>query len=1455
MEPIGADFRLLGPFEVEHEGRLMQVGRRRERCLLGLLLLEPNTPVPTNRLIDLLWDGAPPATGRAGLRTHVSRLRSRLDPDGNGRLGLRLISRDAGLLAQVDRSLVDVHRFSDLVGRAGGADLPERARLLRQALALWRGPILADVATPMLRDRVGVELEELRRVSTEAMVDAELDRGHHHEMVGPLSAWVAEDPLRERLVGQLMLALYRSDRHTEALSVYQRLCTRLADEIGTSPAPPLVDLYAAMLRRDPELAAPPTPAPPAPMPGSPAQLPGAPGWFTGRAGDLALLTKALTDGGVGRSGGSEAVVAIVGPGGVGKTWLALHWAHQHTARYPDGQLFVDLRGFDPAGEPMPPTTAVHGFLTALGVPSASIPADPHAQVGLYRNSIAGRRMLVVLDNARSSEEVVPLLPGSPTCTVLVTSRDRLPGLVGAHAAHRLLLDVLDPGDARQVLADRLGSERLAVEREAVDAVVSRCGGLPLALSIAAGRAAASPGLQLADLAAEMRDSGTRLSALDEDDPSASLSAMLSSSYSALNPERARLFGLLGLSTGAVTSLAAVAALGVLSTARAEAMLRTLEQVSLVHQQAPGRFRIHDLVRLYAAERIRLDQPAAEPDKALRRLIDFYVHTAYAADRLLDPHRAPIELGPQPPGCRPEHLSDADAALAWFTEEHANVLAAQRLAHEHGWHDLVGLLAWGLATFHYRRGYLSEEIGTWETALEAAERSGDAAAQRLAHRLLGRVHSRAGWHAEATAHLERALTLAQEGGNLAEEVLTRHALSLASSRRADNEQALEHSREVLRPLVTVGEPTRAVRLDRAAEELATAVKQQWTAEAEIRSLHRPAPVRVRWSTTGRPVTGEHEPLRGDILDVAVKFCRLANRQLVIIGEPGAGKTVLATLLTLGLLADRGSGDPTPVLLSLSSWNPHREHPHSWLARRMVEDYPGLGNAKAYGRDAAACLVAEDRVIPVLDGLDETAPGVHAAAIDALDQAIGGGRPLVVTCRAAEYEDAVRHGDILAGAAVVEIEPVELDDAVTFLTAGRLPGDTRWEPVVEHLRQHRDGPLARALSTPLMVDLARTTYRDVASDPAELIDRQRFGDRAVIEDHLLGAFLPAVYARRPQPPGLPLSTVRGHGPDQARRWLTFLACHLRNLRTRDFAWWQLVDAIPRHVRGLVFGLPPAALFAIVGLLARGPAAAWAYGLSTAAGGFAAQGWGTRSAPSRVEFRFRGTALAFLGRAVIGVAISVVIRRLWSLSIAPVVILALAFGLGTGLPVWLKTPTKVDQASSPATTYAQDRVATVAFASSVAVSIGLFYAFAISVSQPHSNLGPVADPFHLNRALPAGAVSALFGWIAFRYVGAASYGFAGFVVGGLAMAHHISLGLGLAAGAIFGLAVGLTAALSRSWGIYQVSLAWLALRGRTPAQLNRFLQDAHRRGVLRLAGALYQFRHTRLQDRLADGGPPRR
>src|SRR5215469_5290838 len=465
--------------------------------------------------------------------------------------------------------------------------------------------------------------------------------------------------------------------------------------------------------------------------------------------------------------------------------------------------------------------------------------------------------------------------------------------------------------------------------------------------------------------------------------------------------------------------------------------------------------------------------------------------------------------------------------------------------------------------------------------------------------------------------------------------------------------------------TVAMPARQ-RLDKAARELATAVARQWTAEAIMRSLGRPEPIQLRWSITRRmaavapsalagrdPRTGAAPPnLHGDLSGLITEFRRLPKRQLVVLGEPGAGKTALAVLLTLGLLTNPEPREPVPVLLPLSSWDPRNEHLYTWLAHKLTEEYPGLANAAVYGPYAAQRLVADECVMPVLDGLDETPPELRAAAIDAIDLATAGGRPLVVTCRSTEYEKAVlREGVTLAAATVVEIQPVDVEDTARFLTARQLPSHSRWQPVIEHLRRHPRGPLAQIMSTPLMVDLARTAYSGPSSDPAELTDAVRFPDRAPLEEHLLDTFLPAAYPqqipRLSSAAGIRPPPLLQYEPEKARRWLIFLAQHLQSARTRDLAWWQLAEAIPQPIRGLIVAFPSALIFAVAGALAGGPRIGIVYGVVFGLAGFAANSLGRRPIPVRVELRFRGTAARFVRRFAVGLIIGVVLGLGWSLS----------------------------------------------------------------------------------------------------------------------------------------------------------------------------------------------------------------
>ncbi|MFH8597079.1 ATP-binding protein [Streptomyces rimosus] len=534
----------------------------------------------------------------------------------------------------------------------------------------------------------------------------------------------------------------------------------------------------------------------------PHQLPAAPRRFTGRTGELAALTAALDESV--ESGATVMISAIGGAGGIGKTWLALYWAHQHVDRFPDGRLFVDLRGFTPLGEPMPTTEAVRGFLNALGVDPSGVPPDLDAQVGLYRSLVADRRMLIVLDNARDTAHVAPLLPGGPGCTVLVTSRRHLAGLVTTHGARSLDLDVLSEAEARQLLADHLGAERIAAEPEAVRAFLTCCDGLPLALSIVAARATTHPGFPLSVLAEELRDHATRLDELDAGEIPLNLRAVFSSSYHALSSEAAVLFGLLGLAPGPDISLPAAASLAGLPTARVRALLRELETAHLVSQPTPGRYRLHDLIRLYACDQAHLHQTEDHRDSALRRLVEFYLHTAHAADQLLDPHRESVVLGPPAQGCLPHPLRDKARALAWLDVEHPCVMAAQRLAVEREWHTLVWQLAPTLHTYHWRRGLLPDQVAVAQAGLTAALRLDDPAAQAPAHRLLAESCALVGRHTEALEHLQESLTLAESAHDLPSQAHTHRVLGWSWGQQGRIGPALDHATRSLGLFQTIGD---------------------------------------------------------------------------------------------------------------------------------------------------------------------------------------------------------------------------------------------------------------------------------------------------------------------------------------------------------------------------------------------------------------------------------------------------------------------------------------------------------------------------------------------------------------------------------------------------------------------------------------------------------------------------
>ncbi len=534
----------------------------------------------------------------------------------------------------------------------------------------------------------------------------------------------------------------------------------------------------------------------------PRQLPASVLQFAGRQAELNAISGLLDH--TGTSKPAVVISAVGGTAGVGKTALAVHWAHQMADHFPDGQLYVNLRGYDPSGKPVPSAEAIRGFLEALGVPAEHIPARLDEQASLYRSLLSGKRVLVVLDNARDAEQVRPLLPGSPGCMVVVTSRTQLTGLVAAEGAYALTLGLLTEAEARELLALRLGAAQLAAEPEAAAELIGLCARLPLALAIAAARASGGLGLGLGALAAELKDARRRLDALDTSDAVTSVRAVFSWSLDGLSAPAARMFGLLGVHAGPDITAPAAASLAGVTVPAARAELLELAAAHLLTEHIPGRFAFHDLLRAYATERATVTEDEAGRRAAQSRVLDHYLHTAHAAAFLLNPSREPVTLPSAGPGVIPEQLADHRQALAWLEAERCVLLSAVALAAGTGSGIHAWQLPWTMTDFLDRRGYWGDWAAIQRTALEAATRLGDTAGQATARRLLSQTCARVGDYDQARAHLTQCLDLCRQLGDQAGEARAYQTLCSVADHQDLHGDALGYAEQALALFRAIGD---------------------------------------------------------------------------------------------------------------------------------------------------------------------------------------------------------------------------------------------------------------------------------------------------------------------------------------------------------------------------------------------------------------------------------------------------------------------------------------------------------------------------------------------------------------------------------------------------------------------------------------------------------------------------
>ncbi len=824
-------FRLLGPLEIRAGEGWRGIGAPKWRSVLAALLISPGQIVPADVLIGEVWGDEPPAKAANLISIYVLRLR-RLMADADSAL---LVTRAPGYQLRLTATDTDALVFETMVrdGRKAfaGDDPQGAARQLTGALALWYGQPLADVPRTPLVQAEAERLAELRLEAIELRITAELACGGYAQAVSEVGRLLADHPLREGLWLLLMRALDGAGRHAEALEAYGRARTAIADQLGVDPGAELRQLYADLLAKDqaaplgiisaglvtvpagepaPEAAAPAraaaaetadsaqSAAPAGPRPGRearsgapvPAQLPADIADFTGRDEQVNRLCDLLSASRASGDPGAVRIAVVAGAGGLGKTSLAVHAAHRLRRKFPHGQLYVDLLGA--TANSLPAGDVLARFLRDLGVNGRDVPVDDDERAARYRTMLAGRRMLVVLDNARDAAQVRPLLPGTASSAVLVTTRSRMPDL----ASTRLVdLNVLDDAEALKLFVKVVGEDRAAAEPEATAELLKACAGLPLAIRICAARLATRSGWTIQAMAGRLRDVHRRLDEMRVGDLAVRASfqvsfASLPASTGAQGIDPARAFCLLGVWQGSSISAAAAAALFGVPEYSAEDALEALVDAHLLESTVPGRYKFHDLLRVYSSERAVADLSGSDREAAVARLLRWYLRTADAAATAVSPRRFNIPLDVCDSGdVRPLGFTAAEDALAWYDRERANLVAATRQAAGSGLDDVAWRLPAPLFVIFESRGNWADCIVSHRIALDSARRAGNRRAEAWVLNNLGDALGVSG-HPEGIGDLERSLGIRRDIGDRMGEIQTANNLADAYQRLGRAAEALD-----------------------------------------------------------------------------------------------------------------------------------------------------------------------------------------------------------------------------------------------------------------------------------------------------------------------------------------------------------------------------------------------------------------------------------------------------------------------------------------------------------------------------------------------------------------------------------------------------------------------------------------------------------------------------------------